>query len=89
MTTPQPVKIARLVIDQPNPFFNPNESLNAKSGRGFAAYTRIYQSRSAALVLEAPVDIPPGTNLRVELKHRSLHTRRVSIDCPSRTFGRV
>ena len=67
---PQPIEIARLIGDEPNPFFEPNESLNEKSGRGFAAYTRIYRPRSAALVLKTPIDIPEGARLQVVLKHR-------------------
>ena len=67
---PQPIEIARLVVDEPDPFFNPNESLNEKSGQGFAAYTRIYRPRSAALVLKTPIDIPAGAKLQVVLKHR-------------------
>ncbi len=66
----QPIKIERLIVDEPEPFYNPQESLNSKSSQGFAAYTRIHYPRQAALLLDKPMDVPPGARLRVELKHR-------------------
>lgn len=79
----QPLKIERLIIDEPEPFHNPQESLNGKSPLGFSAFTRMHYPREAALVLDKPIDVPEGARLRVELKHRvmilasfSLITRR-------------
>ena len=68
--SPLPVKIDRLIADEPEPFYDPQESLNGKSRQGFAAYTRIHYPRQAALVLAEPIDVPEGARLRVELKHR-------------------
>ncbi|MCR9199594.1 MAG: PSD1 and planctomycete cytochrome C domain-containing protein [Planctomycetaceae bacterium] len=75
--------VSRLVIDEPAPFYNPQDSLNPKSNRGFAAYTRIHYPRQAALVLKQPFEVPDTGRLQVVLKHRvhilasfSLITRR-------------
>jgi len=81
--SPRPVELSRLIIDEPEPFMNPQESLNPKSKQGFSAYSRISTPRQAALLLKTPVQIPPGTRLQVTLQHRvyllsafSLITRR-------------
>jgi len=68
----QPIElpIARLIIDEPDPFFDPQESLNEKSGRGFSAYTRIHYPREAGLILKSPIDVPRGSRLQLTLKHR-------------------
>lgn len=83
---PLPLRIARLVIDEPEPFFDPQESLKPKSNRGFAAFSRIHHSRHAAFILETPFECPPEGRLRIVLKHRvhilasfSLITRRGTI----------
>ncbi len=65
-----PIEIARMISDEPEPFYDPTESLNAKSNKGFAAYTRIYRPRSAALVMKSPSKVPEGAQLQVVLKHR-------------------
>ncbi len=62
--------IARVVIDEPEPFFDPHESLNPKSSRGFAAYSRIHHPRQAAFILSEPVELPDNARLQVTLKHR-------------------
>ena len=80
---PRDLKIARLYIDEPDPFYDPQLSLDPKLKRGFAAYSRINKPREAALVLDAAVDIPPDARLSITVKHRiyllaafSLITRR-------------
>lgn len=67
---PQEIEFARLVVDEPEPFLNPQESFNSKTNRGFAAYTRIHQARQGALLLREPLNVPKGTILRLTLKHR-------------------
>lgn len=69
---PRQLKLSRLLIDEPNPFYNPQDSLNAKNNNGFAAFSRIHYSRQAALVLETPVDVPEGSKVRVELANNVL-----------------
>lgn len=64
---PRDLAISRLLIDEPDPFYNPQDSLNPKSNRGFAALTRIHYPRHAALVLQQPVDVPEGSKVRVKL----------------------
>ncbi len=80
---PQPIELSRLIGDESNPFYDPEESLNPKSNQGFSAYTRINFPRESALVLSSPLNIPQGSRLRLTLKHRihllasfSLITRR-------------
>ncbi len=77
------LKIESLLIDEPDPFYDPQLSLDPKSNRGFAAYSRINHPRQAALILSSPAKVPPGAHLQVTLKHRvyllaafSLITRR-------------
>ncbi|NNE00539.1 MAG: DUF1553 domain-containing protein [Pirellulaceae bacterium] len=67
---PRDLAIKRLIIDEPDPFYDPQLSLDPKSNRGFAAFTRISQPRQAALVLESPVTIPENARLQITLEHR-------------------
>lgn len=67
---PQPITLKHVVIDEPHPFYDPLESLQSKSNRGFSAYTRIHYPRQAAFVLQSPLEIPDGAKLQVTLKHR-------------------
>ena len=67
---PQPLKISRVIADEPQPLQNPQESLNAKSNQGFGAYSRIHFPRTATLVLEEPVELPSEAQIRLTLKHR-------------------
>mgnify|MGYP003667767594 CR=1 FL=1 len=80
---PTEISFARVISDDPNPFYAPNASLDPKSNRGFAAYSRIHHSREAAFLLDSPIEIPANARIRVTLKHRvfvlgafSLVTRR-------------
>ncbi|WP_345685377.1 PSD1 and planctomycete cytochrome C domain-containing protein [Novipirellula caenicola] len=68
--SPTEISFARVISDDPNPFYDPNASLDAKSNRGFAAYSRIHHSREAAFVLDSPIQVPENARLRVTLKHR-------------------
>ena len=67
---PVPLEFSRVISDEPNPFYDPEQSLNAKSNQGFAAYTRINYPRSAAFILKSAKSVTKGTRLRVTLKHR-------------------
>ncbi|MEO1526337.1 MAG: PSD1 and planctomycete cytochrome C domain-containing protein [Planctomycetota bacterium] len=67
---PRSIELARVVSDEPNPFYDPQTTLNPKSNRGFAAYSRIHHSRSAAFVLKSPMQIPHGARIRLTLRHR-------------------
>jgi hypothetical protein len=66
----RPLKLAYVIGDEADPILDPQESLNPKSGEGFAAYTRINQPRSAAFVLKEPMDVRPGSRLQVVLRNR-------------------
>src|SRR5690606_28739986 len=52
---PRPIKLVHVVGDEPHPHFPPQESINRRTGRGFAAYTRIHYPRQAAFVVEQPM----------------------------------
>ena len=67
---PRKIKLSHVIADQPYPLMNPQNSLKADNNRGFAAFSRINFSRTAAFVLEQPVDVPEGAQLSVTLKHR-------------------
>ncbi|MEP3482586.1 MAG: PSD1 and planctomycete cytochrome C domain-containing protein [Fuerstiella sp.] len=67
---PRQIKLSRLLIDDPDPFYDPQQSLNPKSNQGFAAFSRIHHPRQAALVLQQPTQIPAGSKLRVELDNK-------------------
>ena len=67
---PQTIDLARLLVDEPDSFHDPQQSLNPKSTEGFSTYTRIHYPRQTALVLKMPLEIPVGSKLRVQLKHR-------------------
>jgi hypothetical protein len=66
----QPIEIAKVIIDEPDPFYDPQESLNPKSNSGFAAFTRIHYPRSAAFILREPAEVPAGAKLRLELSNK-------------------
>ncbi len=67
---PLPISLARVVIDEPDPFYDPQESLNEKSNHGFSTFSRIHYPRQAAFILDSPLEIPKASRLRVKLKHR-------------------
>ncbi|QDV63845.1 Planctomycete cytochrome C [Crateriforma conspicua] len=61
--------IERLVVDDPDPFMRPSDSLNDKNKQGFAAYSRIHHSRRVALILEQTAKLGSDTRIEVRLKH--------------------
>ncbi|WP_461508081.1 PSD1 and planctomycete cytochrome C domain-containing protein [Rhodopirellula baltica] len=80
---PTPIEFADVISDEPDPFHDPNGSLNEKSNHGFAAYTRIHYPRSAAFLLKEPLAVGEGSQIEFTIKHRiyllsafSLVTRR-------------
>lgn len=81
------VEIDRLVVDEPEPFLNPNLSLDPKNPDGFGALARIQRNRVAAVMLKSPLNLDKGTTLRLTLAHRKfvldafpLVSKRVAID---------
>ncbi len=63
-------KISRVIGDEPEPFINPNESLNPKSNIGFGAYARIQHDRQAAFVLESPISLALGSEIQIRTDHK-------------------
>lgn len=66
---PQKVAFDYVIADEPTPFFDPQDTLNPKASRGFAAYSRINYTRQGALVLKKPIPVPTGATIRIRLKH--------------------
>lgn len=66
---PQKVAIRRVIGDEPNPRYDPNQSLKENS-EGFGAYTRVNHPRVAVLQLDKPIEAKPGSQIVVELRHR-------------------
>ncbi|MEM6329306.1 MAG: PSD1 and planctomycete cytochrome C domain-containing protein [Planctomycetota bacterium] len=64
---PRAVEFSEVYGDDPNPAFDPRESLR-DNNRGWAAYTRIYQPRHAVFVLKEPLQLGEGARLRLVLK---------------------
>ncbi len=64
------IAFTQVISDEPRPFYDPQESLDPKSRHGFAAYSRIHYPREAAFVLNAPLEVPPGSRLRVRMDYR-------------------
>jgi len=67
---PQPIKLARVIADEPEMNQSPQGSLNPESNYGLSILSRIHYPRSAAFVLSKPTEVPPGSRLQVTLKHR-------------------
>ncbi|MEM9587609.1 MAG: PSD1 and planctomycete cytochrome C domain-containing protein [Planctomycetota bacterium] len=63
----QPLEIAFVLADEPDPILDPQLSLNAKNSKGFAAYSRIHFPRSAAFILAKPLEIKPGDRLKIAI----------------------
>jgi hypothetical protein len=61
-----PITIARVIGDEPDPFHDPQLSLD-KSPKGWGAYPKIDRPRSCVLVFKEPV---PATALRLTLSQR-------------------
>jgi hypothetical protein len=66
----QEFKFIRVLGDEPHPLKNPDASLDSKSKDGFAAYSRIHYPRQAVFVLETPVDVPEGAEMKITLENR-------------------
>lgn len=74
-----PLKFARVIIDEPEPFFDPQNTILEQAGEesprrrdrgyGFSAYSRIDRPRRAAFILESPVKLTTGMAIRVKLTH--------------------
>jgi hypothetical protein len=62
-----PASITRVLADEPDPFFNPQLSLD-QSPSGWGAFPKIDRPRSCVLVVAQP--IPGGGSLRLTLAHR-------------------
>lgn len=70
----QPIEIGRLIGDEPNPFHDPQLSLESPNPHGYGAYSRIHHKRQAAFVLAAPVKVTNETELLLKLSHRIVET---------------
>lgn len=66
---PQTIEFIRVVADDPFPRYRAQESLNAKSNRGFSAFSRIHHPRTGVFILSSPIKVPPQSRLTLTLKH--------------------
>lgn len=63
-----PLVITRVLADEPDPFFNPQLSLDQKSPAGWGPFPKIDRPRSCVLLFAQPV--PAGGSLRLTLAHQ-------------------
>lgn len=62
-----PIHFREVISDEPKPLLDPNESLNPKSNQGFGPYSRIHYVRTAAFLVDPPVEVNAGDRLQVDL----------------------
>ena len=62
------VKLAEVLADEPEPFYDPNDSLT-KGSRGFGPYSKQFRERQGIVLLDKPLSLAAGTVLRVKLRH--------------------
>jgi hypothetical protein len=60
------VPLARVIADEPDPFFDPNDSLRA-DGNGWGAYTKIDRPRSCVVILQQPLALDASSILTLTL----------------------
>lgn len=63
----QPLEIADILGDDPNPPMNDRDSLNKENPRGWGAYSRLFKERNMVAMLAEPVALPDGARVRVTL----------------------
>ncbi len=64
-----PITFTRVIGDEPDPFKNPEDSLNEKTNNGFAAYSRIHYPRTAVFVLESDAEVKAGSTLKITIRN--------------------
>ena len=62
------LKFAQVFGDDPFPRYDPNKSLDGDR-EGYSAYTRIHHSRQVVLLFAKPVNVAPGSRLKLQIKH--------------------
>jgi hypothetical protein len=64
-----PVELAfvSVIADEPDSYYDPNESLNPKTPGGFGGFSKIFYPRSAAFILAEPVSVPDGARIEVSI----------------------
>jgi hypothetical protein len=62
-----PVAIARVLADEPDPFYNPQLSLDQKNPAGWGPFPKIDRPRSCVLIFAQPI---PVGSLRLTLAHK-------------------
>ena len=64
-----PITFTRVIGDEPDPFKNPEDSLNEKTNNGFAAYSRIHYPRTAIFVLASDTEVKAGSTLKIKIRN--------------------
>jgi hypothetical protein len=67
LSSAAPIEIARVISDEPDPFFDPNDSLR-NNGTGWGPYTKIDRPRSCVLILKQPYPLAAGETLTLTLQ---------------------
>ncbi|MGE9268720.1 MAG: PSD1 and planctomycete cytochrome C domain-containing protein [Verrucomicrobiales bacterium] len=63
-------QVATILGDDPNPAFDPAESLNPDSSQGWGPYSKIFRPRSAVLIPEQAIPLPPGSRIELRLNYK-------------------
>ena len=64
----EPVKLAYVFSDEPEPFLDPQGTLMLDNKQGYGAFTRMYGPRHGVFIPAAPVPLQANATLVVELK---------------------
>jgi len=67
----QPIELAAVITDEPEPFFNPGDSLR-DNGSGWGPYTKIDRPRSCVVILREPLAVNPETVMNLRLHHNQI-----------------
>jgi hypothetical protein len=70
---PRAIRFAAAYGDEPEPIFDPHDSLR-DNNNGWAEYTRMIRPRHAAFVLSQPVEVQAGDRLRLTLEFNQTAT---------------
>lgn len=75
---PQPVPFAAAFADEPEPIFDPQDSLR-DNNYGWAEYTRMWRPRHAVFAVDKPVALRPGDRLKIKLGFHQTATGDIAL----------
>ncbi|MEM6689556.1 MAG: PSD1 and planctomycete cytochrome C domain-containing protein [Planctomycetota bacterium] len=65
------IKLVDVIGDEPDPIYDPRDSLVGKNQNGFAAFSRIHHPRRAIFVLEEPLSLNANQMIEVKLRQQA------------------